>query len=175
MADKTTFIGDYIEPGYVSHGTFLDEETYSTVLDSIVFVCVDIMATHKGEVLLARRTRHPQKDWWVFGGRMKTGETLTGAGHRLLAAEIGLDIAEERLKYLLSFSAAWKTRAHEPASHGSHNVSMMFTFELTDREVKELQLNDEYSDSKFVTLTDILEDQSYHPAMHQCARALGMI
>lgn len=168
-------IGDYIAPDYVAHPSHLNEEAYSQALDSLVIACVDIAPVYEGKLLLGKRTRHPQADWFIFGGRMIAGERLKESARRLMRVEMNLTINAERIAYLTSFAAAWGKRAHEPENNGTHTVSFTMTVSLNDSELESLRLNDEYSDWKLVTLEDLLADEYYHPALHQCAGALKQL
>lgn len=163
-------IGDYIEPGYVGHDIFMSKDAYSSALDSLVFACVDIFMIYDHKVVIAKRTRHPQADWWIFGGRMKTGELIGQSAQRLVKIEAGVDIDPQRFQYLTTFVAAWTMRAHEPHSNGSHNVSITVTIDLNHEEFHRLLLNDEYSEMKLIEVLD-LTSKAYHPALNQCAYA----
>jgi ADP-ribose pyrophosphatase YjhB (NUDIX family) len=165
-------IGEYIAEDYVAHGTYLDDEAYANALDSLVFLCVDIMPVIEGKVLIAKRTRHPQADWWIFGGRMKTGETMFTAAHRLVQVEMGLTVPEGRFNYLTTWIAAWGMRAQAPQNHGTHNASMTVMMSMTSEELAAVKLNDEYSEMKLIEINDLLDSDTYHPALRQCAMAL---
>lgn len=164
--------GDYIEKGFRSYYSFIDGTAYAAALDSLVFACVDILVICDNLVLLGKRTRDPEPNWFMFGGRMRPGETLQASAKRLIAVEMGLDISEERFDFLTCWSAAWKHRAHPPFDHGSHNVSMTMVLELSIDEEAVIWLNDEYSASKKMSLVGILEDKTLHPSLRQCVRAL---
>lgn len=52
---------------------------------------VDLLVIHEGRLLLMRRNNEPAKDlWFVPGGRVRLGETLERAAHRVLSDETGL-------------------------------------------------------------------------------------
>ena len=164
-------IGDYIEKDYQGHDVFIPDQAYSAALDALVIACTDIFMVVEGKVLLGKRMRYPQADWWLFGGRMKTGESLAESSSRLLRIEAGLGIAPERFSYLTTFATAWKMRAHEPQENGTHTVSLVMVVELTLEESSHVIVNDEYSDKKLVNLTELVDASAYHPALGQCARA----
>ena len=41
------------------------------------------------KIVLGKRDQYPQVDWWLFGGRMRTGEALTESAARLMRNEAG--------------------------------------------------------------------------------------
>lgn len=172
IKDNTSVnIGDYIEDGYMAHHTFIPDQAYGEALDSLVLACVDIFVLYDGQVLIGKRARQPQADWWLFGGRMRTGERLGESAHRLLKVEAGIDISSDRFEYLTTFASAWKLRAHAPQENGTHTVSTVLYVTLSKEEFEQVTLNDEYDDQQLVSVDELLDDTRYHPVLGQCARA----
>jgi len=167
--------GQYIEPGYNPDPSFLDAEAYGKMLDGVVIACVDIVLVNgQRQLLLGKRTRHPQADWWVVGGRMQTGETFSVSANRLVKKELGLDINPGRFSYLTTFAAAWNKRAFPPEDNGTHTLSVVMTAALGDDEVAGISPNDEYSAMDWVSVEQLTARNSgYHPALLQCANALS--
>lgn len=168
-------IGEYIESGYKGSQEHISDEVYQKVLDAIVVTCVDVIVIFEGNVLLAKRDQFPQKDWWMFGGRMRAGESFSASARRLFVNESKLDIAEDRFKYLSIFAAAWNKRAHKPVNNGTHTVSIVMWLEINEREYQEMKINEEYSDLNLVSLRELMSDESYHPALRQCAEELNEV
>lgn len=167
-------IGEYIEPSYKSHAAFIDNSTYGKILDSIVVACVDLLVLHDNRVLLGKRSRHPQKDWWMMGGRMITGETFTDSAQRIANHELGLfEIDSERFKLETAFSAAWDKRAFSPEQNGTHTLSVVLSLKINEEEKAMLTTNDEYEDSAWRDIADIAHDENFHPALRQCLRSLS--
>lgn len=166
-------VGEYLEDGYHPVSPFVDDDAYAKALDSLVLACVDVVPTHQGKMLIGKRTRHPQADWWVMGGRMRTGESFGVSAERLLKSELGLDLAPARFAPLTFFATAWQLRAWPPETNGTHTVSLVMHIELTDDEAKSLKPNDEYSEIKWSEPADVAADESYHPGLRQAASAAG--
>jgi ADP-ribose pyrophosphatase YjhB (NUDIX family) len=162
----------YLEPGFVSHNHFLEQTTYSEILDSIVVGCVDVVITQGTRILLGKRAWHPQKDWWLIGGRMITAERLEQTAARHLQHDLGLNIDESRFSYLTSFATAWKLRRHPPADHGTHTVSMVMTVEVTDQERQLIKPGEELLELGWYEPKDIMTSRRLHSALKQCAAAL---
>ena len=173
MTNSNSFLGSYIEPGYAPKPVHLSDEVYTQVLDAIVVACVDIVLVSEGRVLLGKRAWHPQKDWWIVGGRMHPGEEPEAAAARHAKRDLGLDLANNRFTYLTTYSAAWQTRRFEPVDRGTHTVSIVMTIELTPEEAQVIELNEEYTEQQWLTAVEILANSSFHPAIHQCMLALG--
>lgn len=170
---KDSRIGSYIEPGYEPHPIHVSDEVYTQILDAIVVACIDIVLVYEGKVLLGKRAWHPQADWWIIGGRMRPGEELEIAAARHIKRDLDLELALDRFIYLTTFSAAWRIRRHEPADHGTHTVSIVMTIELTSDEAESIKLNEEYTEQQWLAPAEVLANPAFHPALHQCARALA--
>lgn len=170
--NQNPHIGSYIESGYAPRPVFVDDEVYAQILDAIVLACLDIVLVHDGKILLGKRAWHPQADWWIIGGRMRPGEELEVAAARHAKRDLGLELTLDRFRYLTTFSAAWRTRRHEPADHGTHTVSIVVTIELTTEEAESIRLNEEYTEQEWLAPEAILANANFHPALHQCAQAL---
>lgn len=170
---KKDQVQEFIEEDYPNYGTFMSSEAYGQMLDSVVFTCIDIIPVYDNKILLGKRTRHPQADWWIFGGRMRAGETIDAATTRLLRNEMSIDFDETKIHYLTTLMVAWKLRAHAPVDHGTHNTSLMYVLELDEKQVSEIRLNDEYSDMKFVSHEEVMSDEDYHPALRYCASLMS--
>jgi len=158
----------YVTGNFQSHAIFLDEETYSKALDSLVIACVDIVLLNDSKIFLAKRKRHPQKDWWIVGGRMSPGESIEQTAQRNSKRELNLELAPNRFKFLTVFSAVWDKRAHKPSENGSHTISIVETIEVTKDETELISINDEYEEFKWLYPKEIIEGD-YHPAIKECA------
>lgn len=70
---------------------FLDNATFTTVLDSTPLVSIDLIVQNtKGQILLGERKNRPAKGYWfVPGGRIFKNERLADAFARLTLNELG--------------------------------------------------------------------------------------
>lgn len=70
---------------------YLDESTFTTVLDSTPLVSIDLIIENAGgEILLGERKNRPAKGFWfVPGGRILKNESLAAAFARLTLDELG--------------------------------------------------------------------------------------
>lgn len=152
---------------FTSHRTRLPDKEYGEALDCIVKGCSDmlLLSPDANSVLLGKRIVHPQPDWWFVGGRIFPGETPTQSCCRLLKRELSLDVEPARLRSVCCASLAWGRREQPPQEHGTTDIQIALTLQLTSDEVDRVRLDPaEYSDSKFVPLRDI-EGGDYHPAL----------
>ncbi len=173
MKESDSRIGSYIESGYSPMPVFVDDQTYTQILDAIVVACLDVVFAHQGKVLLGKRAWHPQADWWIIGGRMRPGEELNATAARHAKRDLGLELDPVRFSFLTTFSTAWKTRRHSPAENGTHTTSIVMAIELSNEEVELIRFNEEYVELQWITPGKIIINDDFHPALHQCAQALS--
>ncbi len=152
----------FAETGRINPKTSADrmpEAEYAIALDYLVFTCVDLVFLHRGQILLARRTRYPRKTWWIIGGRMVAGESPLDAAQRKAAEEAGLThLACDRFRFLAVYSTSFALREQPPRHHGSHSVNLTYQIELTDPEKADLRLiSTEYeADYRWVDLDQVI-------------------
>jgi putative hydrolase of the HAD superfamily len=182
---------------FVSHRKWLADEEYGVCLDNMVKACVDVFLIHAetDRVLLAKRNYHPQKDWWVScGGRMFPGETPRSTLARLFQREISMDLASldfesksepdyiagidckgiVSVDYVDCYTHIWGKRRQAPEDNGTCDVVIVFAVVASEEFFQSLVLDkEEYSDSKFVRLIDLVEDDKnkfFHPALSKIAQ-----
>ncbi|MFZ3009854.1 MAG: NUDIX domain-containing protein, partial [Candidatus Microsaccharimonas sp.] len=93
-------VGEYIQSTYEAHGKFIDDDEYSTMLDSVVLTCVDVLICVDDKIVLVDRLHEPQPGLWLLGGRMQAGEQLYETAVRHMKQEVGLVVALDRFEYL---------------------------------------------------------------------------
>ncbi|MFC6757179.1 MULTISPECIES: NUDIX domain-containing protein [Haloarcula] len=80
-----------VDPGYISNGD------WETVVRSVPIVSVDLVVLTDDGVVLTKRTNEPASgEWFVPGGRVRKGERLEAAVHRVAETELGIDVTIER-------------------------------------------------------------------------------
>jgi colanic acid biosynthesis protein WcaH len=109
---------------------------YGKVLDNFVIACVDVVVLHNSNVLLEHRVNNPiRNEWWILGGRVRKGESLTEAAQRGLLAEIGLNIVDKtRLKQVGTFNLVWPTRREPNPDNGCHQLLVAHAIEINNAE-----------------------------------------
>lgn len=118
----------------------LTVDEYSKVLDSVVTANVDtILHNPNGEILLGKRADKPlQDELWIFGGRMKPGESINDTVVRNLRREVGIEIDEERLIYSNVYNIMWPGRAEPPQEHGFQTMMTIMKYECTLNEAEQV-------------------------------------
>ena len=78
---------------------WIPEEEWATVVRNVPIVSVDLLVETPDGVLLVERANRPAKgEWFVPGGRVRKGERLVEAVHRVAREELGVEVEiEERL------------------------------------------------------------------------------
>ena len=107
---------------------------YRKIVDVIPILCVDVVIREKDRFLLVKRTNEPVKGrWWVPGGRVLKGETITTAVKRKMKEELGVNVRP--LEPLGYYENSFKKNEFGLES-GIHTVSIVFLAELLSSKVK---------------------------------------
>lgn len=82
--------------------SWLDTDTFRTVIDNTPLVSIDLIVTDtENRILLGKRNNRPaQGCWFVPGGRVQKNETLDTAFRRLTKEELGLELMRDQAKFL---------------------------------------------------------------------------
>ena len=75
---------------------WIPEEEWATIVRNVPIVSVDLLVRTPDGVLLVERTNRPAKgEWFVPGGRVRKGERLVEAVHRVAREELGVEVGIE--------------------------------------------------------------------------------
>ena len=73
--------------------TKISTDDYRVIADNVPIVSVDLLVCHRGGLLLGKRTNEPAAgEWFVPGGTVLKGESLTEAVGRVSREEISVDV-----------------------------------------------------------------------------------
>ena len=123
----------FVTGNFVSHAVFVDDATYSVILDTVVKAVVDVQLTRRdGRVLLGRRVGLPHSDWWIPGGRMVPGEPVPAAAARLVKREVGVSLAAADVTAVTHFTYSWDSRTQPPTDHGTSDAATIVTVAVGD-------------------------------------------
>lgn len=172
-----THVTNYTQEGYQPpENPYLDKGLYEKVLPVWVKACIDailyVVKEGKAQMIIGKRKILPQKDWWVFGGRLfPTDLTLQDAVSRKLKEEIGIEVTTERIP-------------REPAclnymrwsDDSSTILAPAFIVEVTEKEIEQmiayLPQSPEFSEIRILDPDDVLSTSEYHSVLRICAKAL---
>ena len=75
----------------------MTDDEYVAAYGKVPRLCVDLVIRNEqyehGSVLLTRRTQKPHVGWWhIPGGRVRKGESVYQAAHRIAVTELGADV-----------------------------------------------------------------------------------
>ncbi|WP_158566823.1 NUDIX hydrolase [Actinomadura craniellae] len=117
---------------------------YGRTMDNIVQANVDVVIhTGEGQVLLGYRNDLPLRDmFWIFGGRMKPGETMTDTAARVVHRELGLKVEQDRLIVDNIYNIRWATRNAPPEERGYQTILTIMKYECTEEEVESVATAD---------------------------------
>lgn len=103
---------------------------------------------------------------------MMPGESPSASCSRLLKRELSLNMSPDRFKPFTYNSLVFGMREQAPQDHGTCDINVVLTAELTDVEVESIKFDpQEYGDMKWVTADEIFAG-CYHPAVQYSCRSL---
>jgi len=163
-----------------------NDATYGEALSSLAIDCVDLLVYNPRteKILIGTRQQEPHAGDWVIGGRMGAGQTIAQSAADNMKRELGLDIDASKLQNVGRYNLIWDSRAqqHTPLgvlddetsptriagyATGCHMVSNLELYPLDDRELDQLDHNEEFSSLRWLSFGEILEAPagSYHPCL----------
>lgn len=72
---------------------WIDDDDWATIVANVPIPSVDLVVCYEGGILLGRRANDPAKgEWFVPGGRIRKGERLRKAVHRVADEELDVDV-----------------------------------------------------------------------------------
>ncbi len=134
----------------------ISQDQYNEIIFLIPIVCVDVAIVYDNKVLLIKRRDEPAKgEWWLPGGRLYKGETLTDCALRKAKEETGLDCI---LGPMIHYAST---------DFGTvHSVNFVYLLFASDDNVK---LDDTCLDCGWMkTYSSQMFGKVLHPYVRQC-------
>jgi len=112
---------------------FLDQQTFSTVIESTPLVSIDLIVKNSaGKVLLGERLNRPAKGFWfVPGGRILKDESLVNAFKRLTKEELGIEFVIDEAKLIGPFDHFYQDNVFGDG-FSTHYVAIGYSLQLTE-------------------------------------------
>jgi ADP-ribose pyrophosphatase YjhB (NUDIX family) len=165
FANIETTMGNEYATGSRNLGGWIDEETYSIARKNLVIATTDVLLVrNKKEAFLGYRTSHPLGVWWIFGGRMRTGETFTESAARCLNDEFNdLNVQPGDMKPLGYYSVYWNDGVTV-----DHALLAAYSYEVDYRI--DIRVPKHHSEGKWFSFTEILNNDTFHPCIKQIVK-----
>ena len=145
---------------------------FETVVEHTPLVSLDIVATRESSMLVGKRINRPAKGtWFVPGGRICKGETLDEAFARIAKDEVGLDLKRHQCLLLGVFDHFYDDSALDPDS-STHYVVLSYHVPLRGRKIDEEKMKSQHNGFKFLSMHDMIRDDTVHENTKVYARML---
>jgi colanic acid biosynthesis protein WcaH len=114
----------------------LDSQEFFRVVRNAPLVSIDLVVCDPdGRVLLGLRNNNPAKGYWfVPGGRIRKDEPLSAAFQRIIACELGEEIASQLVmgerQFLGVFEHFYETNFADVSGVGTHYVVLAYEMRL---------------------------------------------
>jgi ADP-ribose pyrophosphatase YjhB (NUDIX family) len=166
----------FVTGNFTPQNVYLGDKEYGMALDCLVKACTDLLILDSDDhsdckLLLGKRIVEPQPDWWYVGGRMKPGETPEQSISRLVKRELHLLVEPSRFQQLGTHSYVWARRQQPPMDNGTCDISVVLTLVLLPGEADCIYMDEkEYSEFRWFSVSEVIADASFHPALRASAR-----
>jgi len=138
--------------------TKIEPKLYDEIKKSMPLPCVDLLVTHKGNLLLMLRNNEPGKDlWFTPGGRINKNESLEEAVKRVLSMETGLQPIN--ITQISTMSHMWPE---------THTVTTYYKIEVDSDKVK---LDEQHREYRWI---NTMEDD-LHPYLAEMIKNTGRL
>jgi len=110
----------------------IPDNLYKQILENMPVLCVDIIISYLGKVLLIRRGEAPaQRKWWVPGGRLYKNERILDAAKRKALKETNLNIQIKKMVGIYEYFS--KEGKYPDMKTGTHTPVIVFLAEIDDQ------------------------------------------
>lgn len=141
---------------------FLDQATFTTVIESTPLVSIDLVVINKqGQALLGQRLNRPAQGYWfVPGGRILKNEALADAFKRLTLDELGQTFTIEQASLLGPFDHFYDDYVFGD-DVTTHYVAIAFILKL-ECELANLPLEVQHGGYQWFDVSNLLTDEKVH-------------
>jgi colanic acid biosynthesis protein WcaH len=141
----------------------LSQNDYYNVCKLTHTPSIDLIIKHHDKYLVGRRQNNPAKGYYfVLGGVIQKYEKINKAIERISHRELGIKLYECDMKFHC-VSQHWYRNNFKDDIFGTHYLSLSYIVELSNDQINSIVLDDQHSDIKFMTVNEILSDDSVHP------------
>jgi colanic acid biosynthesis protein WcaH len=112
-------------------------------------------------VLVGLRTNEPAKNYYfVPGGVIRKNETIKLAFARILSAETGCRVSYGDARFLGVFQHFYSTNRFGDPAYGTHYIVLAYELQLNYRP--KIVLDAQHSESKWMTVSDLIATSNVH-------------
>lgn len=149
----------------------ISEEDYQKILENMPICCVDLIIQNKEKkfLLVLRKNKPAQNQWWFPGGRVYKNEKLEDAAIRKAKEETGLKTKIE--KKIGVYETFFDDGPFPDLKTGVHTVNICFLASL--EEDSEPLINGAHSDLSSFKWTSTIE-KNLHPYIKSALKYSGI-
>ena len=141
----------------------LSKEDFYLVGSKTNLTSIDLILKYDNKYLVGKRINNPAKGYYfVPGGFFTKNELLKDVFKRISKKELTIELEMKDFNFLM-ISQHWYENNFLDDSYGTHYLSIAYTKELTYDEFTKINLNDQHSDTVFLSENEILEKNDVHP------------
>ena len=141
----------------------LDAQVFAQVVKHAPLVSIDlILQDPRGRIFLGYRRNQPAKGkWFVPGGRIRKGERLDQALHRIVREELGVGSISSAVEFVGVFEHFYEDNFASEADYGTHYVVLAHRF-ILETPLANLPPA-QHSEYRWWDLAELIESPEVHP------------
>ncbi|WP_352283724.1 GDP-mannose mannosyl hydrolase [Pseudoalteromonas sp. Q18-MNA-CIBAN-0097] len=142
---------------------FLEQATFTTVIDSTPLVSIDLVVINeRDQALLGERLNRPAQGYWfVPGGRILKNESIECAFKRLTLAELGYEFKIEDAELLGPYDHFYSDSVF--GEHiKTHYVAIAYIIRVTEKQLSNLPINEQHGNYKLFDMETLNKNQQVH-------------
>ena len=142
---------------------FLEQPTFTTVLDSTPLVSIDLLIINESnEALLGKRLNRPAKGFWfVPGGRIFKNESLANAFKRISYEELAFEYKIEYAELLGPYDHFYDDSVLGKDIK-THYVAIAYSLKVQTEQLSKLPINEQHCCYKWFDIGTLKNNQQVH-------------
>lgn len=153
----------------------LPDSVFREILQHTPLIAIDLCVVNSAQqILVGYRNNRPARDsWFVPGGRIRKGESLTAAFARISQQELGTTLRFDQGIFLGSYEHFYADNFFD-GNFGTHYIVLAYAVLLDSLAITQLP-SEQHNDYRLVTLAEFGSDLSIHVNSRAYATALEAI
>tara|TARA_B100000780_G_C21126955_1_gene457756 strand:- start:17960 stop:18448 length:489 start_codon:yes stop_codon:yes gene_type:complete len=149
----------------------LELQTFKTIIEHTPLVSIDICLVSDNQMLMCKRNFNPLKgEWFTPGGRIYKNETWQNALIRIVNVELGMKQIDVNNFLFLGVWDHLYENSFFDESISTHYVNLPHYSNFRSKPY--VILDNQHSEFKWVNLSEIVDDKSFHSYMRNYSLAL---
>lgn len=138
----------------------LSQDDFYTAGKLVNLTSVDLLVIYDNKYIVGKRINNPAKGYYfVPGGVIQKNETISNAIKRISKNELNIELDNWEFHKVTQH---WYENNFRDDKYGTHYLSLSYKTNLTSEQAEQINICDQHSDTKWLTLEELLQDNEVH-------------